>query len=541
MRASYRVLGAGSILALAGGAFLACVGDEPSVAPIGVDEAGGGDSATTDASGNNDGTTPLVDGGDAGDASDAAPNATGTVTFAVKVIADNISGSGVAFDGLGNVFFAGAYLSSTAVDFGNGRSLPANTAGGNTYDGFVAKYDATGTCLWVSALTGSNEGNRIILSLAAAPNGEVVFAADLGASMTVKLDKATVASHGGSDEVALGRLDAAGKQVFLKTLASAGYEAPEAVAVDATGRIALTGKYIRNDPTIDPPFDGITANPPAHTNPLGYLALLSPLGVTQSLKAFPSNDGNPSSVVNPHAVAFSPDGNIVVGGEYTGSMDLRHGEAASQFVTSAGANDAWIAKIDATMNKVIWAVPFGGSGSDNIHGIGVDPSGNVTAAFNYGSALTVGGTAMLPAPGGNYDIGIVRFDPNGGMASGLSYGSSSTELPTKIVVDRWGEPIVVGLMAATISFGGKVANAYGATGSGDGFIAKLSPSGAGLWAYGIGGSDNNDQINAVAVDTQGNTACTGNLGGEGSPITLFGQTVNVGPGKNATFLVVTSP
>ena len=93
-------------------------------------------------------------------------------------------------------------------------------------------------------------------------------------------------------------------------------------------------------------------------------------------------------------------------------------------------------------------------------------------------------------------------------------------------------------MAATISFGGKVANAYG---SGDGFIAKLSPSGAGLWAYGIGGSDNNDQVNAVAVDAQGNTACTGKLGGEGSPITLFGQTVNVGPGKNATFLVATSP
>ena len=86
-----------------------------------------------------------------------------------------------------------------------------------------------------------------------------------------------------------------------------------------------------------------------------------------------------------------------------------------------------------------------------------------------------------------------------------------------------GEPIVVGLMAATISFGGKVANAYGSTGSGDGFIAKLSPSGAGLWAYGIGGSDNNDQVNAVAVDAQGNTACTGKLGGEGSPITLFGR------------------
>ena len=151
----------------------------------------------------------------------------------------------------------------------------------------------------------------------------------------------------------------------------------------------------------------------------------------------------------------------------------------------------------------------------------------------------MGGTASFPAPAGNADIGMLRVDPNGGMASGLAYGSSGNDLPTKIVIDRWGEPIVVGLMNATISFGSKVANAY--SGSGDGFIAKLSPSGAGLWAYGIGGPDNNDQINAVAVDAKGNVACTGIVGGEGSAITLFGQTLNVGPGKNGAFLVVTSP
>ncbi len=271
------------------------------------------------------------------------------------------------------------------------------------------------------------------------------------------------------------------------------------------------------------------------------MALLNAQGVTQSLKAFPYNDTVNTSVVSPHAVAFTPDGNIVVGGEYTGSMDLRHGEVASQIVTSAGNNDAWIAKLNTSTNQIIWATSFGGPSSDNIHGMAVDPSGNVTAAFNYGSAITVGGTASFPAPGGFVDIGIVRFDPSGGMASGLSYGSSGSNTPSKIVVDRWGEPIVVGLMQATLSFGTKVANAYGSTGSGDGFIAKLSPSGTGLWAYGIGGPDNNDQINAVAVDQQGNVACTGIVGGEGSAITLFGQTLNVGPGKNAAFLVVTSP
>lgn len=537
MRASYRFLGVASILVLTGALFLACVGDDPSAGVNANNEEAGSDSSTTTDSPASDSPISVGDAADAGDASDAPPNATGTVTFAVTITADNIFGNGVAFDGLGNAFIGGAYLSTTAVDFGNGKSLPANSG---TYSGFIAKYDAMGKCLWVSALTGSNEGNKIVLAVAAAPNGEVVFAADTGVAVTVQLDKAAVPTNGGND-LALGRLDSSGKQVWLRALASPGYESPEALAVDATGRIALTGRYIRDTAT-DPAFDGVTANPPMHTNPIGYLALLNSSGITQSLKAFPNSDtGTGSSVVGPHAVAFAADGNVVVGGEFTGKMDLRNGEAASQSVTSAGNNDAWIAKLDTTTNKIVWATTFGGASADNIHGISIDPSGNVTAAFNYGSALTIGGTASLPAPAGFTDVGIVRFDANGGMPTVFGYGSAKSDTPAKIAVDRWGEPIVVGLMSATISFGGKVATAYGDSGIGDGFIAKLSPSGAGLWAYGVGGSDNNDQINAVAVDQSGNVATTGTLGGEGNPITLFSQTVNVGPGKNAAFLVVTSP
>jgi hypothetical protein len=535
MRSSYRVSGAAAILVLTGAVFLACVGDEPSVAPIAVDDAGGADSATSNDAAGNDGTTPPVDGGDAGVASDAAPNATGTVTFAVKVIADNIFGNAVKFDGLGNVVFGGTYMSATAVDFGNGKSLPANTG----YDGFIAKYDATGKCVWVVALTGVGMNNRSVAALAAAPGGEIVFAADTGGSTSVKLDAAAVAGLGGND-VALGRLDAAGKQVFLRTLASPNYETPEALAVDPAGRIALAGRYIRDTPAFDPAFDGVTANPPAHTNPIGYVALLNPQGFTQALRAFPNSDnGMGSSVVSAHAVAFAPDGTIVVGGEFTGAMDLRYGEAASQIATSAGNNDAWIVKLDTTMNKISWATAFGGTSADNIHAISIDPSGNVTAAFNYGTAITISGTGILPTPSGFTDIGIVRFDPNGGMAAAYGYGSSGSDVPSTIVVDRWGEPIVAGSMSATISFGGKVATGYG--GNGDGFIAKLSPTGAGLWAYGIGGSGGTDQFASVAVDLQGNVASTGWLQGEGNPKTLFGQTVNVGPGKNATFLVVTSP
>ncbi|HEY1960609.1 MAG TPA: hypothetical protein VGH28_33590 [Polyangiaceae bacterium] len=518
----------GASLFVLGSLFLACVGDDSGVPPgnDGGTEAGDGSLPDVVAT---DGTTTDATGSDA----DVQPTPTGTVKFAVTAIGDNVIGNAVAFDGLGNVYFGGSYLSATAIDLGNGKSLPANAT---VYDGFVAKYDATGKCLWGVVLDGTDDGNKQIFSLAAEANGDVVFAADTGGATSVKLDGASVASHGGND-IAIARLNGAGQQVWLRTLASASYEFPDAIAVDTTGRIALAGKYIRNGAT-DVAFDGITANPPEQPNSAGFVALLDATGVTTALKAFPYTDSGAGSYVEPHAVAFAPDGNIVVGGEFIGTIELRNGESVGQAVPSNGANDAFIAKIDSTTNKIIWAQTFGGASADNIHGVGVDPSGNVIAAFNYGSAFTIGTTGTLPAPAGFVDIGVVRFDPNGGAPTAFAYGSAQTDVPAKLAVDQWGELIVVGLMNASISFGTKVATAAG---GGDGFIAKLSPAGTGLWAYGIGGSGNNDQTNAVDVDKAGNVAAIGTLGGSGNPITLLGSTVNVGPGKSAAFFAVTSP
>ena len=467
---------------------------------------------------------------------DLPPLATGKVKFALTFIGDGssaIGASAVAFDGLGNVYAGGSYRSSTTIDLGNGKSLPANST---QVDGFIAKFDATGKCLWTSVLSSADNGDEFVVSLAVAPNGDAVFAAQTRGSTSVKLDSAPVATRI-AEGIALGRLNASGQQVFLRTLASAGYTYPEAIAVDGTGRIALTGKYTRE--AIDPAFDGIVANPPLTPTPkpIGFLAILNSSGVTTALKAFPSPLGSVS-----HAVAFAPDGNVVVGGEFEGTVELRFGESPGQAAPSAGSNDAWIAKVDTTTTKILWATAFGGTGNDCVQGLAVDPAGGVSAAFQYSTSLLVGG-ATLPAPGGPNDIGIVRLDSKGGGAVAFGYGSATIDRPQSIAVNRWGEVVVGGYIGATTAFGTKLATASSGS-AGDGFLAKLSPTGAGQWAYGIGGSGGTDEVTSVAVDRQGLVAAVGTLGtldGSGSEISFFGNTVNVGAGKRAAFLVVTNP
>jgi hypothetical protein len=504
----------------------ACVGDAPDI-------AGASDGSDSGA----DGAGPNADGGGTNDAADDAggpPTPTGTLQFNAVAHSFNMLAGSVAFDGTGNVYVGGGYVADTVVDLGNGKSLPV--AGTTSYNGFVAKYDARGQCLWALPIAGSSNGNRQVTSIAATNTGDVVFGLS---SMSTTTTLGTINVTGaGSEDIVIGKIDAAGTPQWLKLFGRSGYETVETIAVDpVSGKIAVGGRYIRSD-SADLVFDGHAANPPLKGNPGAYVALLDPNGLGVSAKGFPvaTTDTVVTSFSTTHSVGFAPDGNLVVGGEHAGSIQLRHNDSGTtQVAVSKGESDGWLAKLDVATNKVLWATTFGGTGADAVQGVTTDSGGNVYATFDYRSTFTLGTTPLQPA--GGADIGIVKFDPNGGMPAVSHYGTPESEMPSKMAVDRWGYPVVVGRMSSTIDFG-RPATAYGA---GDGFVARLLPTGGAVWAYGVGSSSGIDKINAVAVDAKGNVAVVGTLQGSGDPITLFGKTVNVPPKSNGVFLSVLAP
>jgi hypothetical protein len=163
-----------------------------------------------------------------------------------------------------------------------------------------------------------------------------------------------------------------------------------------------------------------------------------------------------------------------------------------------------------------------------------DSQGNVYATFGYQGNVVVSKTP-LPSFGVG-DVGIARFDATGTLLGANGYGSVMNEVPTNIAVDRWNEVIVSGLMNGDVNFG-KPAMAYG---GGDGFVAKLSPTSAGLWAYGIGSSAIDDEANSVAVDKAGNVAISGKV--QPNPAaSILGKGFVIPAGKSAAFVAVTSP
>ena len=100
------------------------------------------------------------------------------------------------------------------------------------------------------------------------------------------------------------------------------------------------------------------------------------------------------------SVAVDATGNVYTTGYFQGTVDFDP-NAGVLNLTSAGAGDIFVSKLDATGN-LVWAKAMGGSTDDTGYCIAVDGVGNV---------YTTG-----------YFSGTVDFDPNAGVLNLTSVG-----------------------------------------------------------------------------------------------------------------------
>jgi hypothetical protein len=168
-----------------------------------------------------------------------------------------------------------------------------------------------------------------------------------------------------------------------------------------------------------------------------------------------------------------------------------------------GTYDAFVTKLNARGDALVYATYLGGSAEDGANGVAVD---------QFGNAYVSGGTAspdfplsrpLQPAFGGETDAFVVKLDPRGSALVYSTYlGGSRGDWGGGIAVDFRGAAYVTG---QTFSSDYPTSNPLqpALQGSGDAFTAMLVPSGRAL-AYStfLGGSAP-DGANAIAVDWWG--------------------------------------
>jgi len=225
-------------------------------------------------------------------------------------------------------------------------------------------------------------------------------------------------------------------------------------------------------------------------------------------------------------IAADADGNAYITG-LTASTDFPTEKPLQDKLASTGSANAFITKLSAEGDGLIYSTYLGGSGGGALSegdwgsGIAIDSTGNAyITGFTFSNDFPTTAGAFQPnAPGSGVSF-VTKLSAAGDKLLYSTYlgGSNSGGFLTapKIAIDADGNAYVAGTTYAddypTIN------STY--SGAGDCTISKLNPIGSGLLFSTYLGGKGQDECNSIAVGAFGNAYVTGVTLSDDFPFTL---------------------
>ncbi|WP_437972239.1 hypothetical protein WMF04_24370 [Sorangium sp. So ce260] len=345
----------------------------------------------------------------------------------------------LAADLNGDLLVAGEF--SGTLEFGG---APRTSAGGR--DGYLVRLDPEGRESWLVPLGGI--GYQAGTSAASGKDGRVVVAGRF--SGTLELGATAHASAGGSDVFAAS-FDASGALLWSRQFGDGFDQRARAVAVDAQENVILVGESAG---AID--FGGGTLVSAGDYDV--FVAKLDAEGEHVWSRRF-----GDAAAQRALSVAVDGAGNVVVGGEMAGMVDLGGGPR------NAGAEGSvFVAKLDAE-GEHVWSRRIGEQGA-SLGQVVVDGAGNVLVAGTFRGEARIERALLVSA--GEDDAFVVKLDPGGELVWARRFGGAGADRGTGVAIDLDGAAVVTGAFNRRVAFGGTSLD----SGAGaDVFVAKLSP------------------------------------------------------------------
>lgn len=176
---------------------------------------------------------------------------------------------------------------------------------------------------------------------------------------------------------------------------------------------------------------------------------------------------------------------------------------------SGGGGPAW--NCDSSCQ---WLAAYGDLFDQAGVSVASDPAGNILIAGAFKNTIDLGG-GVLTASMQQFSIFVAKLDPSGHHLWSKAFHAADDDnldgypAPT-LATDAAGNVILGGSFSGTVDFGG---GPMTETGSGDGFIVKLGPTGSYLWGVqysDLGGGPSAWQtVVSVAVDPAGEVLAAG--------------------------------
>ena len=321
---------------------------------------------------------------------------------------NNVNIASIAVDSQGNVVATGSLVAGnlTPMDFDGGIML--SSAFGST-DAFLAKYSATGTCVWAKSFTNFGDTeygtgvavDRRINPSTGQPYDNILLAGYAFAGIDLGGGDLENGGYGAYGYIA--KFLPSGGHIWSRMCGtkrvgdpSYAFSRTRGLSLDGNGDVAICGDFNYQ------------------TDLGGGMIFASAPNANAFVAKYGGSDGRylwaaaitGNLNITPASMATDSQNNIILTGVFRGTYNF-----GSQSITTTGqwdTDDCFVAKYSGA-GSVVWAQNFGGTSGDNGNYVAVNPSGSplVTGAFQ-GSG-TFAGQSLTTA--GGLDSFLIKLNP----------------------------------------------------------------------------------------------------------------------------------
>jgi hypothetical protein len=310
--------------------------------------------------------------------------------------------------------------------------------------------------------------------------------------------------------------------IYSTFLGGSGSDIARSVAIDAAGAAYVIGDTI----SLDFPVSGAYQS----ANRGGTDAIVTKLNAAGAL-VYATYLGGAGDETG-YNIAVDSSGSAIVTGETLSADFPTVGAFQGAY---GGAGDAFVAKLNAAGNGLLYSTYLGGAAEDIASAIAVDvTSGGFLVVGSTRSAnFPVSAGAFQNASGGDMDGFVAKFNAAGSALVYSTYlGGMAGDAVFGAALDSSGNAYLSG---GTTSANFPTLNAFQAARSGvvgDAFVTKLSSSGGLLFSTFLGGTGD-DAAAAIALDGAGNIYISGYTQSLNFPVVNAYQATNTNGVENA--------
>jgi hypothetical protein len=341
-------------------------------------------------------------------------------------------GAAIAVDSSGEAHVTG---STASTNFPLVSPIKSTLGGGR--DAFALKLNALGSMLVYSTYLGgtnTDTGNAI-----AVDSSDNAYIAGDTLSANFPILDAEQPTFGGNQNAFVTKLNSAGAMVFSTFLGGSGVDHAGGIALDSDRNIYVAGGTTSTNFPVMGAIQTVNG---------GFQdAFLTKLNATGSAIVYSTylggSGGQAGTPEESNAVAVDSSGNAYIAGT-TNSINFPVTSGAFQASYNA-TQDAFVAKINAAGNGLVYSTYLGGSAFNWANGLAVT-GGGIAYVAGYTSSFDFPVVAPVQASfGGLYDAFVAVFNVAGNALSfSTFYGGSGSDNANAIAVDARGNMYVGG-------------------------------------------------------------------------------------------------